>query len=162
MLKQKNLEDILQKYNMDPTALIQVLSEIEEMEDYLPLSSLEFISVKLKIPLSKIYGVITFYDHFKLTRPGKHLIRACMGTACFVKGARTLIQTIEDTLSIKLGETTKDQLFTFERVACLGCCALSPVVELDGLVHAQMTPAKVQKLLRKTIKEEKKGSDKND
>ncbi len=148
------VQNILQKHNSEPSALIQILNDIQEEEGYLPRDSIDAISTDLNIPLSKIYGVITFYEHFKLVKPGKHIVTVCMGTACFVKGAKQLIQTIENTLGIQTGETTEDGKFSAERVACLGCCALAPVVQIDGEVHGQMTSAKLQKVLNKIRKEE--------
>lgn len=150
----KNVQNILQRHNSEPSALIQILNDIQVEEGYLPRKSIDAISSELKIPLSKIYGVITFYEHFKLIKPGKHTVTVCMGTACFVKGAKQLIQTIENTLGIQTGETTEDGKFSARRVACLGCCALAPVVQIDGEVHGQMTPAKLQKVLNKMIKDE--------
>ncbi|MBY8999460.1 MAG: NAD(P)H-dependent oxidoreductase subunit E [Candidatus Heimdallarchaeota archaeon] len=152
--------DILKRYDSDPSALIQILNEIQKDEGYLPHASFELLSSELNIPLSKIYGILTFYEHFKLVKPGKNIITVCMGTACFVKGASTLTTTINNILGIESGETTSDQLFTFERVACLGCCALAPVVQINGEVHGQMTPNKLQKLLTKMRKEEEKGEKK--
>jgi len=151
----ETVKEILHKHNSEPSALIQILNNIQEEEGYLPREAIDAISVELDIPLSKIHGVITFYEHFKLIKPGKHIITVCMGTACFVKGAKQLIQTIENTLGIQTGETTEDGSFSAERVACLGCCALAPVVQIDGEVHGQMTPAKLQRLLNKIVKEEK-------
>lgn len=152
--------DILKRYESDPTALIQILNEIQKVEGYLPHASLELLAAELDIPLSKIYGVLSFYEHFKLIKPGRNIITLCMGTACFVKGASALSTTIKNTLGIDSGETTSDQLFSFERVACLGCCALAPVVQINGEVHGQMTPNKLQRLLTKIRKEEQEGEKK--
>ena len=149
--------DILKKYDSKPSALIQILNEIQKDEGYLPHAFLKMLSSELGTPLSKIYGVLSFYEHFKLVKPGKNIITACMGTACFVKGATTLSTTISNMLGIESGETTSDKLFSFERVACLGCCALAPVVQINGEVHGKMTPNKLQKLLTKIQKEEEKG-----
>ena len=153
------IKDVLQKYNSNPSALIQILNEIQEAEGFLPRDLIDTLSTELNIPLSKIYGVITFYEHYKLTKPGKHIVTACMGTACFVKSAKLLLQTLEIDLGIKSGETTEDGLFSVEQVACLGCCALAPVIQIDGEVHGQMTPAKLQKLINKILKEENEGSE---
>jgi len=151
------LWDILKRYDANPNALIQILNEIQKDEGYLPHATLKLLSSELDVPLSKIYGVLTFYEHFKLVKPGKIIITICMGTACFVKGAPALTTTVKNVLGIESGETTSDKLFTFERVACLGCCALAPVVQINGEVHGQMTPNKLQKLLTKIRKEEEKG-----
>ena len=157
MQSTESVWNILQKHNSEPSALIQILNDIQELEGFLPRASIDVLSSELNLPLSKIYGVITFYEHYKLIKPGKHIVTVCMGTACFVKGATQLIQTIENMLGIQTGETTEDGLFSAERVACLGCCALAPVVQVDGEVHGQMTPAKLQRLLNKIIREEEKG-----
>jgi NADH-quinone oxidoreductase subunit E len=154
------LWDILKRYDSNPDALIQILNEIQKDEGYLPHITLKLLSSELDVPLSKIYGVLTFYEHFKLVKPGKIIITICMGTACFVKGSPALNTTVKNMLGIESGETTSDQLFTFERVACLGCCALAPVVQINGEIHGQMTPNKLQKLLTKIRKEEEKGEEK--
>lgn len=148
--------DIIKKHDSKPSALIQILNEVQEEEGYLPHIVLGILASELKVPLSKIFGVLSFYEYFRLISPGKYIITVCMGTACFVKGSTSLSTTIENELGIKSGETTEDNLFSFERVACLGCCALAPVVKIDGEVHGQMTPTKLQKLLNKIRKEEEK------
>lgn len=156
--------DILKLYNSNPDFLIQILNAIQRNEGYLPHASLELLSSELKIPLSKIYGVLTFYESFKLTKPGKNIITMCMGTACFVKGASSLNTELINILGIESGETTKDGFFTYERVACLGCCALAPVVLINGEVHGQMTPNKLRKLITQIQREEEKNGvkEKND
>ncbi|MHA1223424.1 MAG: NADH-quinone oxidoreductase subunit NuoE family protein [Candidatus Heimdallarchaeaceae archaeon] len=154
MHNQKNLENILNKYHKDPSALIQILNELQKTEKYLPLQSLELLSKELKISMSKIYGVISFYEQFKLVKPGKHTITSCMGTACFINGANSLAQTVENSLGIKAGETSEDGLFTYEHVACLGCCALAPVVQINDEIHGKNTTAKIHRIIKKLKKQE--------
>ena len=109
-------------------------------------------SLKLKIPPAEIYGVATFYTQFKFHEIGRHLIVCCDGTACHVKGSTLLLKFIEGFLQIKSGETTKDKLFSIESVACLGCCAISPVCIIDGEIYGNLTTNKVRKILYKLKK----------
>ena len=103
------------------------------------------LSEELHHPESRIYGVATFYTQFKFEKPGEHMVKVCLGTACHVKGGEALLTTLENELDIECGETTKDDKFTLERVACMGCCALAPVVVVDDEVHSNMNPSKLMK-----------------
>ena len=101
----------------------------------------------LNIPESSVYGLITFYSQFYLTKPGKHKIRVCEGTACHVRGSQTVVDALGDRLKVKPGETTEDHQFTIERVACIGSCALAPAVVVDDKVHGVMDAAKINKVI---------------
>jgi len=127
--------------------LVPLVQAIQEEYGWLSKEVLEMVSERFKIPLSKIYGVVTFYAQFYLEPRGRHLIRCCRGTACFVRGATGIIEAVEETLKIKDGETTEDLSFSFETVACLGACALAPVVVIDEKYYGKMTPEKVKTLL---------------
>ena len=131
-----NTERIIDKYNSDKSALIQILLEIQRQNRWLPQSSLLTVSEKLGIPLSQVYRVATFYKAFSLIPQGRHLFTVCMGTACHVRGSPRLLDRVETVLKIKPGETSKDQKFTLETVNCLGCCALGPVMVVDGDYHS--------------------------
>jgi NADH-quinone oxidoreductase subunit E len=114
---------------------------------------LYYLSEELKIPPAEVYGVATFYTQFKLSPKGKHVITCCEGTACHVKGGQALLTYLENSLGIKSGETTADEMFSLESVACLGCCAISPVCIIDDKIHGNLTLKKVKKLITKLKKE---------
>jgi len=128
--------------------LIPLLQEIQRIYGYLPPRILSALGKHTGIPVSRIYGVATFYEQFHLEPRGKHTIRCCRGTACHVKGGPDIIQSIQDTLKIKPGETTEDMVFTFETVACLGTCFLAPVIMIDDDYYGHLTAAKINKILK--------------
>jgi len=127
--------------------LIDVLHMLQDHFGYLDSKKLEAVAQLLKIPAAKVSGVASFYHFFRLKPRGKYVISMCMGTACHVKGADKVMQKIEEELGIKVGETTKDGLFTLEEARCLGMCALAPVLKIEEDVHAQVTPDKVPAIL---------------
>jgi NADH-quinone oxidoreductase subunit E len=131
-----NTERIIDKHNSDKSALIQILLEIQRENRWLPKSSLKVVSEKLGVPLSQVYRVATFYKAFSLVPQGRHLVTVCLGTACHIRGAPLLLDKVVTTLSIQPGETSSDQRFTLETVNCLGCCALGPVMVVDGEYHS--------------------------
>lgn len=147
------LNKILGVSNHDPRNLIQILQEVQEEFNYLPEKIISYIAKELKISEHHVYGVATFYSQFKFIKPGKHIIKVCMGTACHVLGAQSLLDKLSRDLKIESGETTEDELFSLESVYCLGCCALAPVMLIDDDVYGNMTAAKVNKILRKYNKE---------
>ena len=137
--------------------LIPILQKVQKQYGYLRKDILLEISRKTSISASRIYGVATFYEQFYLEPRGRHIIRCCRGTACHVRGGKAVIRAITRTLGIEERETTKDMNFTFETVACLGACALSPVMVVDDVYYGKMTPQKVQAFLKrmgKTSEEE--------
>lgn len=134
--------------------LIQILQDVSIEYNYLPEYSLKYVSEILRVPLSRVYHVATFYTAFSLTPRGEHLIKVCMGTACYARGAQSILDRFESILDIKPDETTEDGKFTLQTVGCLGCCALGPVVDADGDYH-QMTISKVDKLIDHYYKKEK-------
>jgi NADH-quinone oxidoreductase subunit E len=150
----KKIDNILKNYNYKKSSIIQILQDIQVEFNYVPKQALEYVSHKLKMPLSKIYSVATFYAGFSLNPRGKHLCTVCMGTACHVRGAPNVLSRIEERLGIKSGKTTKDNLFTLETVNCLGACALAPIVVIDGEYHGQTTVNKVDKLIEKYEKKQ--------
>ena len=150
----EKIELILRKYKLDPSKIIQILWDVQKELYYLPKESLEFISRRLKVPLSKIYSIATFYSAFSLNPRGRHHTLVCEGTACHVRGAAMVRSRLEDRLGIKAGETTEDEMFTLETVNCLGACALAPIVVVDGDYHGQISVQKVDALLDKYQQEE--------
>ena len=127
--------------------LIGLLQQVQDRFGYLPEAALAGISRRARIPLSRIYGVVTFYAQFYLSPQGKHKIKVCQGTACHVRGGRSIMDAVRRKLSIEPGGTTEDLMFSLERVACFGSCALAPVVVVDGKAYGRMTPEKASKLL---------------
>lgn len=150
----KITEDILKKHGYQGASIIQVMTDIQEEYNYLPKENLEYVSRRLKVPLSKIYSIATFYAAFSLNPRGKHLITVCSGTACFVRGVENVLSRIEDRLGIKAGSTTPDNMFTLETVNCLGACALAPIIVVDGEYYGQTTVQKVDTILDKYQQEE--------
>lgn len=135
--------------------LIPILQEVQREYGYLSKEKMICISEYLEMSANEVYGVASFYQQFKFIESGKHIISVCLGTACFVKRGSVLAETIRTKLDIEPGETTEDRLFTFERVACLGCCALAPVVQIDGEVYGEMKPTKLIRIINRLIKEAK-------
>ncbi len=133
---------------------IPILQRLQETYGYLPREVVFEVSRITGIPASQFFGVATFYEQFHFEPRGRHLVRCCRGTACHVRGGLKVITAAEKALGIKEQETTEDRLFTLETVACLGTCALAPVVVIDDTYHGQMTPSRVDRALRRIIQEE--------
>jgi NADH-quinone oxidoreductase subunit E len=144
------LNKIIEDYSGAPGSLIPILQKTQDIYGYLPAEAMNWISEKTGTPLSQIYGVATFYSQFYLSRRGKTIIRQCDGTACHVRGAGKLVDTIQDELGIKPGETTQDYKFTFEVVYCLGACGLAPVAVVNDQVLGRLGPEKMTQLLKET------------
>ena len=128
----KRLDRTLRKYDYNTANIIQILQDIQSLYKYLPRDILVAISQKLKMPLNKIYSIATFYSAFSLSPRGEHSCTVCVGTACHVRGAPTILSEFERELGIKAGETTGDMKYTLATVNCLGCCAIGPIVVYDG------------------------------
>lgn len=142
------IDQIIDKYHGDSSSLIQVLLEMQSENRWLPKEALEKVSKKLQVPLSRIQHITTFYKAFALVPKGRHEIHVCMGTACHVRGAPRVLDRVQDLLGIKPGETDKDLKFSLETVNCLGCCALGPVMVIDGEYHGKMAPSKSEDVLK--------------
>ncbi len=143
----KKLNEIINKFKGKPGGLIPVLEEAQVALEYLPLSVQKKIAYELNLPVSRVYGVVTFYSFFTMTPRGKHTVRVCLGTACYVRGGKAIAETLKKEFGIKEGETTADRMFTFETVRCLGACGLGPVVVVDDDVHGRIKPGKVKEIL---------------
>jgi NADH-quinone oxidoreductase subunit E len=139
--------------NGTDASLISVLEEIQTRYRYLPREAMILVSEGLGVPLSQVYSVATFYHAFSLVPRGKHTICVCTGTACHVRGAVQVLDRLETRLGVASGGTTRDREFTLETVNCLGCCALGPVVVLDDEYEGQMTTKKVDKLLKRAMRQ---------
>jgi len=148
---------VIDKYNRDTNNLIPILQAVHSYAGYLSYEAIGLIASELKISEHEIFGTASFYAQFKFEKPGRHLMRCCTGTACFVSGGGVILEAIKSKLNIMPGETTKDRMFSLERVACLGCCALAPVVTIDDEVYGQMSPAKLSRAIDKIYRTESKG-----
>ncbi|MEG1641512.1 MAG: NADH-quinone oxidoreductase subunit NuoE [Synergistaceae bacterium] len=142
------LDEILDKYRGTKGCLIPVLQQSQEVFGYLPKEVIIKISDELDIPVSQIYGVVTFYAQFHLNPRGENIIRSCQGTACHVRGAGAVLQAIKNKLGLKDGEiTTPDLKFTLETVACIGACGLAPCVMINDDTHGRLTAESMTKIL---------------
>jgi NADH-quinone oxidoreductase subunit E len=142
------IESILEQHKRKPEELIPILQGVQRSLGYISQESVFKISRHLRMSENQIFGVSSFYAQFRFTEPGRHSVKVCLGTACHVRGGATLLEMLERELSIKCGETTPDRRFDLERVACLGCCALSPVVQIDADIYSRMTVNKLTELLK--------------
>ena len=134
------VQDVLANYpNAKRDALIPILQDVQEKQGYLSREAVEAVGKALGVPVSKIYGVATFYNQFRFTPLGKYHIQVCRGTACHVKGSLAILDSLKRELKVEAGETTRDGLFSLEVVACIGACGLAPVINIDGNFHANLT-----------------------
>ena len=145
------LDSVFERYRGQEGSLIPALQEAQEIYGYLSEEVLAAIGKRLRIPLSRIYGVVSFYAQFYTTPRGRYTVRVCRGTACHVRGGKNVLKAVQQTLGIGEGETTQDFKFTFETVACLGACALSPVLLVNKNYYGKLTPAKVEKILKQYV-----------
>ncbi len=149
------LEEIIISYKEKPGALIPVLQATQSLFGYLPNEAILKISEILNEPLSKIYGVITFYSFFSLKPRGKYLIRVCMGTACYVQGANEVLTALKQQLAVEIGETTTDKVFTLDIGRCFGACGLAPIIMVNDEVHQWVKSSDVAKIIKNYRKTER-------
>lgn len=142
------LDEILEAYRGQRGAVIPVLQKAQGIYGYLPPEVLKRVAEGMRVPIGQIYGVVTFYSQFYLTRRGRHIVRQCDGTACHVRGAAKILDKMEQELGIHMGETTPDYRCTCEVVYCLGSCGLAPVAVVDGNVVGKLVPEKMVSILR--------------
>ncbi len=145
--ERSKLEGIVAAYQDGTSALVPILQDVQTTFDYLPENALQFLAKRLSVPLAQIYRLASFYDAFSLTPRGKHVIRVCMGTACYVKGANRILEALQKELGVGPDETTPDGQFTLETVNCLGCCGQSPVVTVDEEIFGYFKQTKVPELI---------------
>jgi NADH-quinone oxidoreductase subunit E len=143
------IDQIIEKHRAEASSLIQVLLEIQSENHWLPKEALERVSAKLQVPLTQTQHIATFYKAFSLVPKGRHEIQLCMGTACHVRGAPRILDTVQELTGIRPGETDLDLKFSLETVNCLGCCALGPVMVIDGKTHGKMAPTRTADVLRR-------------
>ena len=147
------IESVIERQASEGASLISILEAIQEKYHYLPQNALILISERLNLPLSQVYSVATFYNVFSLTPQGEHLISVCLGTACHVKGGEKILEKLGRELNIESGETTKDFQFTLEKVRCIGCCALAPVIRIDENTYGHLVQEKIPRILKKYKKD---------
>jgi len=152
------LDDVLKDYAGVPGALIPVLQIAQGMFGYLPETALKKISVALDKPYSEVAGVVGFYSFFTTVPRGKHLVRVCLGTACYVRGGKDVLAALKNVLRVEVGETTPDRMFSLDVGRCFGACGLAPVIMVDDDVHQRVRPAKLAKILERYRRREEAGT----
>lgn len=152
---EEDIENILKNYPLTSRdQLIPILQEVQEAKGYLPRKSIERIGEYLNLPVSKVYGVATFYDQFRFKPPGKYKILICRGTACHIKGSETVLQSLESILNIKAGNTTEDGLFSLEIVSCIGACGLAPVININGKFYSHVSKNGIENIVTELRKKD--------
>ena len=147
MVPQK-VDEIIDRYPAQQGVLIQLLLDMQSEFKWIPKEAVQRINERFQIPISQVYRVASFYKAMSLTPRGKHVVSVCLGTACHVRGGPRIMDKVEESLEIKAGETTQDMKFTLERVNCLGCCAIGPVVVVDSDYYGKVAPVKVKEVLK--------------
>ena len=142
------IDQIIDKHQGEASSLIQILLDIQSENNWLPQEALTRVGEKLTVPMSRIQHITTFYKHFSLTPKGKHEIHVCVGTACHVRGAQDILDTVEQVTGVKPGETDPDLQFSVETVSCLGCCALGPVMVVNKEIHGNVEQAETAEVLQ--------------
>ncbi len=141
------VEEILCRHRNNREKLIPILQQVQEKLGYLPTAAMQKIARAVEVPAVEVYGLATFYNQFRLNPPGDHQVKICMGTACYMAGGRIALDSFERRLKIEENETTADRKFSLERVACVGCCTLAPVVVINQRVEGKVTPTRVDGIL---------------
>ncbi|HOC09173.1 MAG TPA: NADH-quinone oxidoreductase subunit NuoE [Bacillota bacterium] len=145
----EKLQGVIDEYKEKKGALIPVLQKAQDIFGYLPLEVQKFIAKGMDVPLQRIYGIATFYAQFSLEPKGEHSIGLCMGTACYVRGAQSVLEKLKEELGVDVGGTTEDLKFTLTATRCLGCCGLAPVMMIDDDVYGRLTPDRIPEILGK-------------
>ncbi len=148
-VRDAKLQEIIDKYKDTKGALIQVLHEAQELYGYLPLEVQKKISEGLNVPLTEIYGVVTFYTQFSLKPKGKYRIQVCMGTACYVKGSGMILDKLKEKLGIDVGDCTEDRLFSLHACRCIGACGLAPALMVNDEVYGRLTEKDLDDIIEK-------------
>lgn len=143
------LISFIEEWKDKPGNLIMVLHKVQQEQSYISREAADKVAALLDVPLATIWGVVSFYHFFKLTKPGEHNIQVCMGTACYLKGAQPLIEEVTKLLKIEVGDVTDDGLFSLEAVRCVGCCGLAPVLTVGGEVFGKVTKDQVAGIIAK-------------
>ncbi len=141
------IDALIEPYLGEKGTVIPVLQSLQNHYGYLPRPAVEYTARRIRVPLSRLYGVATFYAQFKMKPRGRNIIRVCKGTACHIQGSSKIAERIEEILGISGGDTTPDLRFTLEEVACIGACALAPVMTINDQPHGRLTPDRIKKIL---------------
>ncbi len=145
--KLSRITEIIEEYKDKEGSLIQILHMAQGIYGHLPIEVQKHISKKTDIPLSKISGVVTFYSFFSITPRGEYTIRVCLGTACYVRGGKKILEKFKELLDIDVGETTEDRMFTLEVMRCIGACGLAPAITINDKVYKMVNPDKIDSIL---------------
>ena len=148
------IKEICSRYKNEPSPLMLVLSDVQKEYGYIPLEVQEIISQELDVPVSDIYGVVTFYSFFSLTPKGRYVIGVCIGTACYVKGGQNVLDKFGELLKIKSGQTTEDGLFTLDGLRCIGACGIAPAISINGKVYPKVKLSDIPKIIEEFRKKE--------
>lgn len=141
------IKEICSRYKDEPSPLMLVLSDVQNEYGYIPLEVQEVISEELDIPVSNIYGVVTFYSFFSLKPKGRYVIGVCIGTACYVKGGQNVLDKFSELLKIKIGQTSSDGLFTLDGLRCIGACGIAPAISINGKVYPKVKLSDVENII---------------
>lgn len=142
-------DKIINDNGESPDHMVKILQDIQNELGYVPMEAQRMAADRLGVPVTRIYGIVSFYNFFRLFPPGRHSINVCLGTACYVKGVKDVLNKVETEYGVKTGQTTADRRFSLEVVRCLGCCAIGPVINVNGKVYGRMKTAKVKEVLEK-------------
>ena len=140
---------IIENKEHGPNHLVKLLQEIQAELGYVPETAQRLVAQKTNTPVSQVYGILSFYNFFRLFPPGRHRVSVCLGTACYVKGSKNILNKIKEKYKLLPGQTTEDRKFSLDTVRCLGCCALAPVMAVDSNIYARNKPTKVLEILQK-------------
>jgi len=157
MEESKQVEQVLRRFYPERENLLPVLQEIQEKVGYLSREVMGEVAHFFQIPPSEIFGIVTFYNHFRRTPPGRNPIHVCLGTACYLLGGNLILDAFSRELQIKKGDTTEDGNFGLESTACFGCCNVAPVVKINSQIYPKMTPGKVEEVIINLRDKDKKG-----
>ena len=144
----KTITEIVNRYKDEETPLMMILEAIQREYGYIPLEVQELVSEQLNIPVAEIYGVVTFYSFFSLQPKGRYVIGVCIGTACYVKGGQNVLDKFSDLLNIKVGQTSKDGLFTLDGLRCIGACGIAPAISINGKVYPKVKLSEVPDIIK--------------
>ena len=152
------IKEICSRYKDEPSPLMIVLADVQKEYGYIPLEVQEVISSELNIPVSEIYGVVTFYSFFSLKPKGRYVIGCCVGTACYVKGGQNVLDKFCELLKIKVGQTSEDGLFTIDALRCIGACGIAPAITINGKVYPKVEVKQVEGIINEYRALEQKGA----
>ena len=149
MENDEKVKEFIEFYGRSKTSLMSILHDVQEHFGYIPHRAQELIADELRIPVSDVYGLITFYARFSLVPQGKNKISVCMGTACYVRGSEEVLHAVKQNLNINTGETTKDGMFSIEETRCVGACGLAPIMMVNRDVYGKINPGQVDEIISK-------------